>query len=364
MLVGLDRSITRLVEHTRELLGEDTVIVITPDNGGSVWFGGNNEPLRSGKVTPFEGGVRVPCIVMDLGGAHLGLQQGREFHHMVHISDWLPTFLDWAGTQDLGSSLGLDGVSQATALRTDTPAREEVLLELFHSSASHDGSETAAYRRGKYKIITGHIRDPHWYTEPRDHWVATSDPSILPKVLELIARGLETVFGNGPTDRFHLLLLNGILFNIYKEKNKQRILLYDLETDPEERRDISLEHPQIVKELTEQIEKMKSRMHPIPRYWMVSPNFTQSFIPGDCQGQDVLSPYLCRFAHHWIPDTTDVTDEEALQLFNALDRPQLKYLPFLGVLLLVLVVLSVSLVLGILCCWCRKKGQQMKHKQS
>ena len=43
-------------------------------------------------------------------------------------------------------------MSQALALRTDTAAREEVLLELFPSTGSHDGSESAAYRRGKYKV--------------------------------------------------------------------------------------------------------------------------------------------------------------------------------------------------------------------
>ena len=30
-------------------LGEDTVIVVTSDNGGASWFGGLNEPLRGGK---------------------------------------------------------------------------------------------------------------------------------------------------------------------------------------------------------------------------------------------------------------------------------------------------------------------------
>jgi arylsulfatase A-like enzyme len=33
--------------------------------GGSTWFGGLNYPLRSGKLTVFEGGCRVPAFAVD-----------------------------------------------------------------------------------------------------------------------------------------------------------------------------------------------------------------------------------------------------------------------------------------------------------
>ena len=41
----------------KEHLGEDTVIVVTSDNGGASWFGGLNEPLRGGKEFPFTVGL-------------------------------------------------------------------------------------------------------------------------------------------------------------------------------------------------------------------------------------------------------------------------------------------------------------------
>ena len=35
----------------KDHLGDDTVLVVTSDNGGANWFGGLNEPLRGGKKT-------------------------------------------------------------------------------------------------------------------------------------------------------------------------------------------------------------------------------------------------------------------------------------------------------------------------
>merc|ERR1719186_875416 len=171
MVVGLDLAITKLVRGAKDILGNNTVVVVTPDNGGSVWFGGLNAPLRSGKLTPFEGGVRVPAFALDLSGKFVKTG-GEEMIHMIHISDWLPTFLSWAGASHLVAGLGMDGLDQTEALRDNVEVRTEVLLELFTDKESHDGSESAAYRKGKYKLIQGNIRDPHWYSEPTKDKVA------------------------------------------------------------------------------------------------------------------------------------------------------------------------------------------------
>ena len=92
MVVGLDKAINRVITEAKDILGNNTVVVVTPDNGGSTWFGGLNAPLRSGKLTPFEGGVKVPAFAVDHSGNYL-MKGGKEFQHIFHISDWLPTFL-------------------------------------------------------------------------------------------------------------------------------------------------------------------------------------------------------------------------------------------------------------------------------
>ena len=40
------------------------------------------------------------------------------------------------------------------------------------------------YRRGNYKIVQGNIRDPHWYQEPIEDRVSTSDKSFFHRIIE------------------------------------------------------------------------------------------------------------------------------------------------------------------------------------
>ena len=154
MVVGLDQSIGQLATSARDLLGDNTVIVVSPDNGGSTWFGGLNAPLRSGKMTPFEGGVRVPAFILDYSGQY---SSKGEMAQLFHISDWLPTFLSWADQSQLAKDLDLNGLDQSEALKSNKLVRHDVVLEMFTAEDSHDGTESVAYRVGPWKIIQGNI---------------------------------------------------------------------------------------------------------------------------------------------------------------------------------------------------------------
>ena len=316
MMVGLDKAVSNLLESAGNILGKNTVVVVTSDNGGSVWFGGLNAPLRSGKLTPFEGGVRVPGFVVDLS-SNFVKTGGGSLTHMIHISDWLPTFLSWAGSSHLVSGLFLDGLDQSEALKHNKEVRTEILLELFTEKESHDQSQSSAFRRGKYKLILGNIRDPHWYSEPTTDRVATSDRSFFVWCIETFIRLLESMFGNGPIDVPWDIAINMGLFGRYAALEGQQVLLFDIEKDPQEKNDISKDHADIVKELIEEIEKLKLMRPAHPRYWMMSPNWTEGFLEGDCEGAGKSWEGECRFAHHWLPDEADVLDEEGLGLEDA-----------------------------------------------
>lgn len=93
-----DEAIKNISAAILDFLGEDTVLVVSSDNGASPWEGGMNAPFRGGKYSPFEGGVKVPAFLVDysMKKKYFG-QGGRSYDGLIHISDWFPTLLTIAG---------------------------------------------------------------------------------------------------------------------------------------------------------------------------------------------------------------------------------------------------------------------------
>src|SRR5262249_55943982 len=59
----IDWSVGHVLDAVRELkLDERTLVIFTSDNGGPVFQGAKNTPLRGAKNQTFEGGVRVCTI--------------------------------------------------------------------------------------------------------------------------------------------------------------------------------------------------------------------------------------------------------------------------------------------------------------
>ncbi|KAH9499685.1 hypothetical protein Btru_074432 [Bulinus truncatus] len=88
MVTALDDAIARVVTSLKTYnLYDDTLIVFTSDNGGWTTYGGNNYPLRGGKLSIFEGGTRVPAF---LHGKMLQ-SQGKVYNGMMHAVDWFST---------------------------------------------------------------------------------------------------------------------------------------------------------------------------------------------------------------------------------------------------------------------------------
>ena len=90
----VDWSVGQVLETIRQLgLSDSTLVLFTSDNGGHLRHGAVNFPLRGGKGTTFEGGVRVPAIAWWPGQISPGSVVGE----VTGTMDILPTLVSLAG---------------------------------------------------------------------------------------------------------------------------------------------------------------------------------------------------------------------------------------------------------------------------
>jgi len=107
-----------------------------------------NHPLRGGKWTLYEGGIRVPFLVMGPGIKH-----GSQCDIPIAGWDLFPTFAELAGGQSVSKTLDTDGGSlvglltdnaHATVIRTNSAL-------FFHRY--HEGYPHSAVIDGNYKLL-------------------------------------------------------------------------------------------------------------------------------------------------------------------------------------------------------------------
>ncbi len=104
----IDWNVGRLLDMLdSEGLSENTLVVYTSDNGPWLYRGedgGSAAPLRDGKFTIYEGGVRVPCIIRWSGK----IKAGEVSDAVIRSIDFLPTFTHYAGGEVTHSVDGRD----------------------------------------------------------------------------------------------------------------------------------------------------------------------------------------------------------------------------------------------------------------
>ncbi|MEL6312334.1 MAG: sulfatase/phosphatase domain-containing protein, partial [Pseudomonadota bacterium] len=145
---------------------DDTIVIVTTDNGpwnqdlyinnetghppGSK-FWGDSGPLREGKGSNYEGGVRAPCIIRWPGRVPAGVESDAVFTTL----DLLPTFATLAGF-DLPDDRVIDGVDQT---------------ELLLGKDADGARQTYVYTSQIPRIVANGIRRGKWkYLRPQ-HFV-------------------------------------------------------------------------------------------------------------------------------------------------------------------------------------------------
>ncbi len=159
MIESVDVALGAILEALdRNGVAEETVVVFTSDNGGLSAHGRggvahrHNAPLRSGKGSAYEGGVRVPWIIRWPGVA----ESGGRHDAVVVTQDLFPTILS-AASIDPPRDHVIDGRDIRPVLEGATPDRTVLFHQPHTWGASGPGIEPfSAVRSGPLKLIFFH----------------------------------------------------------------------------------------------------------------------------------------------------------------------------------------------------------------
>ena len=145
MLDDVDRAFGTLLDVIDELgIDEETYVIFTSDNGGG--FRGN-APLKAGKGSLYEGGIRMPSFVRGPG-----VKGGSYCKVPVVQWDFLQTFYDLAGGS-VPLPEDLDGGSLRDVFeRGDRGRVKRNTKDLIFHFPWHTGVAESVIRSGKYKL--------------------------------------------------------------------------------------------------------------------------------------------------------------------------------------------------------------------
>ena len=172
MLEHLDNEVGRLLAKLDELkLSDNTFVIFTSDNGGLSRVT-NNAPLREGKGSPYEGGIRVPLLVRWPGK----VKPGSECDAPVHTVDFYPTFIKVASALAESKSPNaakaaatLDGESLLPLLtQTGRLQRPALFWHMPTYTTNYGRTPCAVIREGDWKLI-------HWFGDYLDTTGFTPD---------------------------------------------------------------------------------------------------------------------------------------------------------------------------------------------
>ncbi len=163
MVASLDQSVGRVLERLdRHGIADNTLVVFTSDNGGLTERYGRHDgftqnlPLRRGKGSAYEGGVRVPTIVRWPGVT----QAASVCDEPIMTIDYYPTLLEVTSSPgDDAHNASVDGRSITPLLRDPSSTLDRDLF--WHYPHYHAGGDSpySAIRSGQWRLVEFHEGD-------------------------------------------------------------------------------------------------------------------------------------------------------------------------------------------------------------
>lgn len=266
MVSKLDQSIGKVVSALKQRrMLDNSVILFLSDNGapniGYFKNWGSNFPFRGEKATLWEGGVKVPAFIW----SPLINSPSRVSTDLMHISDWLPTFVGLAGCTQLNETTGHDGYNQWNTISVGVPTpRKEVLIDI------DEMNNREAIRVNKYKYINGASR-----SENQDGYLnrgtITAGHSPDYNISRVVySPAWQSIRGPTTVDRnleSHITRLRrSATVNCRNSPGpspcRNSACLFDLENDPCEEQDLSSVYPAIVQYMQTRLDSYRAELVP------------------------------------------------------------------------------------------------------
>ncbi len=135
MIESMDDAVGTLLNTLDRLkIADNTIIIFASDNGGNMYnqvdgtTATSNAPLRGGKATMYEGGVRGPAIVVQPGVVAANSRSDE----VIQSSDFYPTLLEMLSIEKQPDQK-FDGISITPALQGRSLDRDAIFTYFPHS---------------------------------------------------------------------------------------------------------------------------------------------------------------------------------------------------------------------------------------
>ena len=156
MIESMDDAIGTVLDTMDSLgIADNTIIVFASDNGGNMYnevdgvSATSNAPLRGGKATMYEGGIRGPAIVAYPD--HVA--PASRSTEVIQSSDFYPTLLELLNVEAQPQQ-EFDGISFASALKGEPLNRNAIFTYFPHAPRVPDWlPPSVSVRAGDWKLI-------------------------------------------------------------------------------------------------------------------------------------------------------------------------------------------------------------------
>ena len=232
MIESMDDAVGALLETLDRLkIADRTLIIFASDNGGNMYnevdgtTPTSNAPLRGGKATMYEGGIRGPAIVV----YPTIVKAGTRSDQVIQSSDYYPTLLELLAIRPQAGQ-EFDGVSIVPALQGKPLEHSAIFTYFPHAPGVPDWlPPSVSVHQGDWKLIR--------------------------------------IFHGGET-------------------GKHRWKLFNLTDDLGEQHDVSAKYPQRVQEMDARIEKFLGDTHAVVP--VANPKFDPTKYHPELEGQATL----------------------------------------------------------------------------